>query len=126
MSFVLVHSKEEFKAIIRKPWFTSIMLVALIVNVLNWALLVYKLEPSDLPIFLHYNIYLGIDRIGTWYFLYLMPLSGTVIFLTNLFIAMFLFYRERVMSIMTVLLTLGAEMTLVVSSVLILLKNLSL
>ncbi len=126
MSFILVHSKEEFKAIVRKPWFTGVIIAALIVNLLNWALLAYKLEPSDLPIFLHYNIYLGIDRTGPWYYLYLMPLSGSLILLTNFFIATFLFYRDRVMSIMTVLLTFAAETLLIAASVLVLLKNLSL
>ena len=122
----MFHSAEEFRAMIRKPWFTGLTMTALAINVLTWALLAYKLKPSDLPIFLHYNIYLGIDRTGAWYMLYLMPFSGSVIWIINTVISMLVFYRERVIAILITGMTLSVQIVLMAASVLILLKNLSL
>ena len=57
---------------------------ALIFNILLWLWLVIFIQPTGESQVLHYNIYFGIDHIGSGLKLYLLPLFGLIIIAINL------------------------------------------
>ncbi|MBU1148861.1 hypothetical protein KKI23_02100 [Patescibacteria group bacterium] len=64
-----------------------IYLLGFLVNLSIWIYIFTQIKPQENPIPLHYNIYFGIDLIGSWYNIYLMPLSGLIILILNYLLA---------------------------------------
>jgi hypothetical protein len=60
--------------------------------------LLWNLEPTTELVPFHYNIYLGIDLIKPWQYLYQLPLISLIIFLTNFSLAFILFKHNRLLS----------------------------
>lgn len=58
-------------------------LVALLLNGATWAFLRFRIPPTGELIPVHYTIYFGIDRLGSWISLFVLPLSGFVILIIN-------------------------------------------
>ncbi len=76
-----------------------VLIGAIFVNLVNWAILAYFIRPVDFPIILHYNVYFGVDLIGSWWQVFFLPLMGTLILIINLILAYFFFkQKERVAS----------------------------
>jgi len=113
-----VTSKEFFRnALIQ--WVT---IGALIINALNWGFIAFFIRPVDFPIILHYNVYFGVDVIGSWWQVYFLPLIGLLILSVNTFLG-FLFYqqKERIVAHLLVLATFIVQIciTIAVASLLI-------
>ncbi len=66
----------------------SISFIALLLNIFLWLWLLLFIKPTGESQVLHYNIYFGIDQLGTGFKLYLMPLFGLVIIAANLLLTM--------------------------------------
>jgi len=68
-------------------WITifSLMLIVLMTALSLWRLLPIVRENSYIP--LHYNIYLGIDRFGPWYHVFISPVLGFAFLILNLSLA---------------------------------------
>lgn len=62
----------------RQFWLASV-----VCNGVIWAYVLLKMRPSSDPAVLHYTIYFGIDRVGEWWRVYFLPLSGLVIIGVN-------------------------------------------
>lgn len=87
-------------------------------NLANWAALKIFIQPVDLPIILHYNVYFGVDMLGDWKNLFLLPAVGLILFFINFFLS-FYFYRrkERIASYLLLIATLMIQLSLIVASV---------
>ncbi len=66
------------------------IIASVTINAVTWALAVIHARPSNDLIPLHYNIYFGIDLIGNWYQIFLIPGIGTILLLANVVAAHFL------------------------------------
>ncbi len=64
-----------------------------------------KVEPSPITV-LHYNIYAGIDIIGQWYWLYLIPGIVAALSLINFLLAIWFWARQQVWSYLLLVTTL--------------------
>ena len=73
-------------------------IISLIANIALWGFLFWRIRPQVEPIYLHYNIYFGIDLIGPWYKIYLIPLSGLIFLIINLIISLLIYKKEKVIS----------------------------
>jgi len=78
-------------------------IISIVLNLLLWGGLYYKLQPfsylteyGSIP--LHYNLYFGIDLLGKWYAIFVLPLFGLLVIIINNLIAYLLFNRERLLS----------------------------
>jgi hypothetical protein len=58
--------------------------IGFVLNILSWLWVMYYMHPSGDILPLHYNIYFGIDHIGSGWFLYWQPAVGLLIILMNL------------------------------------------
>ncbi len=95
--------KEKFKRFFWHGYWTDpVMFFSLVLAVLAnagiWAVLYFTVESSDRPIILHYNIYFGVDFVGDWRNVYIMPALAFLIFLINLVLSRFFYYKERFIS----------------------------
>jgi TctA family transporter len=56
------------------------------------------IRPTSEQMFLHYNIIFGIDLIGEWWKLYLMPAAMLVVIILNFIISYFYYRHNRFIS----------------------------
>ncbi len=74
------------------------LLVVLFLNIFMWVFFVMKIQPTDAPIPLHYNIYFGVDYIDMWYKVYVLPLFGILVGLINCFFIYWFYLKEKLLS----------------------------
>ncbi|EKE15854.1 MAG: hypothetical protein ACD_11C00103G0056 [uncultured bacterium] len=70
------------------------LIVLLLLNFTCWGLLLFFIRPVDFPLILHYNVYFGVDIIGDWRQIYLLPAIVTLIFIINTILGYF-FYKQK-------------------------------
>ncbi len=89
-----------------------------VANLANWAALKIFIQPVDLPIILHYNVYFGVDMLGGWKNLFLLPATGLILFLINFFLSLYFYKRkERIAGYLLLIATLMIQLSLIVASV---------
>jgi len=118
----------DFFTMIKTPTLAGCAIVSFVLCLLNLGLLIWRVVPmsADRPFMpLHYNIYLGIDRFGSWKELFLIPVIAFLILLFNLFLQSISFKRERVLSFFFAISTVFLELILLCAVGLILLLILS-
>lgn len=62
--------------------------VSLLVNIISWAVVYFKIKPDSETVPLHYNLFYGIDLAGKGYLIYFITSTGLLILALN-----FLFFR---------------------------------
>lgn len=78
----------------------------------------FFIRPSSDTFILRYNAFFGVDILGTWWQVYLIPGIGLLLFVSNLAIAEVLFRRQAVLAALillfgTILLTLSEVIAMV-------------
>lgn len=71
-----------------------ILIGTIFLDVASLAMLAFYIRPIDLPIVLHYNVYLGVDVIGDWWQVYFLPVIANLFLLVNTILAHF-FYQKK-------------------------------
>ena len=92
-------------------------------NLFLWLLLFLKIKPQEAPLLLHYNIYFGIDLIGEWYKVFLIPFSGLAIFLLNLIFSFIIYKKDKILSYFPLIVSLIIQIILFIGGILIILLN---
>lgn len=101
----------------------SLLVGAAVVNVGTWVYLALLIGPQEQPVFLHYNIYFGVDLIGAWYRIFYMPAIGTVILILNLLGARYMYRQEKAIGMTVLGITVFFELVLLLASLLIVGQN---
>lgn len=73
-------------------------ITAVIFIVLQVLLLQINIQPRSEPLSLHYTTYFGVDFIGAWYLLYLIPLISFGLGILNLVLAFILAKYDKLLS----------------------------
>lgn len=82
-----------------EDWFIQMnLMLSIILNLSMWILIYKRVEPTQEPVPLHYNIQFGISLIGEWYKIFVIPVLGIIITAVNFFFAYFLFKLGRIFS----------------------------
>ncbi|MBU1203197.1 hypothetical protein KKH39_04125 [Patescibacteria group bacterium] len=76
-------------------WLINVSILSILAN---WSLFLFRKVARDQLSVLHYNVYSGIDILGYWYWLYIIPGIFLVLALINIFLAVFLWTRFRILS----------------------------
>ena len=104
--------------------------LALIVSIfflaMTFTLPIWRLMPlaSDVPfIALHYNIYLGVDRFGSVYQIFIIPILGLFFLLLNLTIEISSFRKQKTLSLFFAASTPLLQLILLIAMTLIILIN---
>ncbi|MBU0612782.1 hypothetical protein KKB10_02075 [Patescibacteria group bacterium] len=113
----------KFKQALRAPLSSRIIgvgvLISLLLNLGMWVILYIFIKPSPEPIYLHYNIYFGIDLIGEWYKIYLIPLTGLIVILVNYLAGVIMYSSKRVLSYLVVIFAIPVNLFLALSAILL-------
>lgn len=113
----------KFKQALRAPLSSRIIgvgvLISLLLNLGMWVILYIFIKPSHEPIYLHYNIYFGIDLIGEWYKIYLIPLTGLIVILVNYLAGVIMYSSKRVLSYLVVIFAIPVNLFLALSAILL-------
>lgn len=101
-----------------------LIIFSLVANVTNWMGLWILVRPIDGNIILHYNVYFGVDMMGNWKLVFIMPSVGLLLFLINFFLALYFYHqKERIASYILLLASLMIQLSLLVASVSIIIIN---
>jgi hypothetical protein len=68
---------------------------ALLINIIHWALVYFKLGRTQGTILLHYNIIYGTDFVDHAAFAYLIPLTASVLLIINIILASYFYRKEK-------------------------------
>ncbi|MDD5341269.1 MAG: hypothetical protein PHC97_02420 [Patescibacteria group bacterium] len=103
-------------------------IVSLALNFLMWAILYFKLHSLSYTtdsgqIYLHYNLYFGIDNIGYWYEAFVIPLLGLFIIAFNSFLGYFFYIQEKVISYALVISQTLLQIILFAAAIFVILLN---
>jgi len=117
------------KKLAKKDFFQSrinFWLIALNIfaNIINWVILAIFIHPIDKNIILHYNVYFGVDIMGNWKQVFIMPSIGLILFLINGFLAAY-FYKnkERIAGYILLITSFMAQLSLMVASISVIIIN---
>jgi|GEM_PF-264124 len=101
-----------------------LLILGLLANIANWLILFIFIRPVDTDIILHYNVYFGVDTMGNWKQVFIMPVIGFILFIINAALAAY-FYRnkERIASYVLLLTALMAQVSFIIASAGIILIN---
>lgn len=79
-------------------WFLVSATGGFLANILLWIVILSKVGYSQTNVALHYNIVYGIDLVGKAVNLYLIPATGFVLYLANLYLAAILRDKAKFLS----------------------------
>ena len=100
------------------------LFLALFLNILLWYLL-FKGTPQERDLVpLHYSIYFGIDLIGPWYKIFILPILGAVFFLINSILGFLFYHLEKILSYFLVTASVLIQVFLIINGLLLLFINL--
>lgn len=101
---VSVQEDKKFSKIFTSLIFTDrffqiVFGAALIINVINLIFIFLKFSPPQNPerlLPLHYNIYFGVDFIGEWHKIFIIPALGFFFTIINFILADIIYVRDKV------------------------------
>ncbi len=99
------------------------LVLAILANLGIWAALHFTVIATDQPIILHYNVYFGVDSIGDWRNIFVMPAIAILIFLVNLILSRFFYYKERLVSYLFAGMGLLAQLLMAVGVISVIIIN---
>lgn len=102
---------------------SALFLLALTIALPVWRILPLAESRPFIP--LHYNIYLGVDRLGPWYQIFIVPALGFGLFLFHLILQTIAFRKEKLLATMLAVAIVLIEAILLFAMTLIVLLNLS-
>ncbi len=117
------HILENFNKYIKDKRIIFLFTGAVVLNFIVWFLLYRNITPQEGPIFLHYNIYFGVDLIGEWYRLYLLPGVGIIILLINVYLGYLCYKRHAILAVLVLSLTVFIQAILLISAYLLIRVN---
>ena len=85
----------SLKLYLRDRWILGPGLAAVGILGLLWGYTFRRLGPTPQSVFLHYTVVFGVDWVGSWWQLWLLPGFGTVIFLLNYLVGWFVYSQEK-------------------------------
>lgn len=115
--------KPKIALILKNKFIIINFIFSVVINILLWVFLIYRIQPQEEPIFLHYNIYFGIDLIGEWYRIYIIPALGSVIIFINLLISSIIYNKEKILAFFLLSLMTLSQILLTMAALLIVWQN---
>lgn len=96
---------------------------SLLINISLWLLLAYQTRNFTDTISLHYNIYFGIDLLGSRYKVFLLPALGLVFLAINSLVGLLVYKREKILSYFLFGTSSFVQVIFIIASIFIILIN---
>lgn len=111
------------KLYLKDRWILLPLVVIAATQAFAWWYVISKIRPTGEQLFLHYNIIFGVDLVGEWWKLWLLPLGGLVLWLVNFLLSYFFYNHNRFLARFLAVTTALFEVLLVVAILLIVSLN---
>jgi len=116
------------KIIVARPYWKdkqimAILFLSVLLNVFIWIFLLQNQKENTYPIILHYNLFFGVDYLGNYEKIYLIPLSGLIIIIINLILGHLLYLKEKLAAYFLVFIIFIIQIFLLINSYLIIKIN---
>lgn len=98
--------------------------INLSLNIAIWLVLAFNMDSTSQIIPLHYNIYFGIDLIGYWYKIFIIPAMGLLIFFFNSTLSYIMYKRDKIVSYFLMAASSFSQFLLLVGAIFVILLNL--
>lgn len=86
------------KVYFRDLWVNVPLVLSALAQCFIWYYLVAVAKHSADQYFLHYNIIFGVDLVGSWGKIFLLPIGGLVIILFNLVISVLVYNQDKLLA----------------------------
>ena len=103
-------------------------IISLVINVTLWGALYFKLHTFSYAsesgqIALHYNNYFGIDSIGPWYQVFILPILGLFIIGFNNILGYIFYLQDKLLSYFLIFCQSILQIILLVAGIFVILLN---
>lgn len=72
----------------------SVLIVITVLQAISFGLLAFFVRPQQSIVIVHYNVYFGVDIIGAWGQIFMIPSVALLFSLANIFLAQW-FYNQK-------------------------------
>lgn len=86
------------KLYFRDYWISAPLSLVLLIQAIIWWYVIANIKPSEDQFFLHYNMVLGVNLVGPWWKLYLIPGSAFLVFLINYFLSLYFYNSDKLLA----------------------------
>lgn len=117
----MVHSLQEF---LSKPIVWITLSLALFFHLSTWGIIFLNFSPQDTLITLHYTMYFGVDKVGTWKEAFAIPLFGLIVLITNIGFAWYFDQKAKLIRNFFVVLTTIFSFLILLAMILVIIANL--
>jgi hypothetical protein len=116
------------KIIVARPYWKDkqimgVLFLSILLNIFIWIFLLQNQRENSYPIILHYNLFFGVDYLGDYKNIYLIPLSGLIIIVVNSILGHLLYLKEKLASYFLVFIIFIIQVFLLIDSYLIIKIN---
>lgn len=101
---------------LRDKFIFSFLLLTIVLNFWLFILLIWKINFSLEYIPLHYNIYFGIDFLGSPYYVFILPIFGCFFIAINTILAYILSVKGKVLSYLLIIILILIHLLLLLSA----------
>jgi hypothetical protein len=104
----------EIKSFFKNNLLITLFSISLIISLTNIGSTLYLVKRLNSLVILHYNVYLGVDLMGSSEQIYLIPCVGFLFGLINLILAIYFFLKKErmlshILSLSTLIIQLGVS-----------------
>ncbi len=114
--------ENDNKAFWKDKLVTVFFIVSVLILIGEWVVLLFYI-PHETEIALHYSVYIGIDTIGYWYEILIIPIIGSTVLAINFILAKMVIQINHFASFIFTLSTIFVETFLFVSLIMLYIVN---
>lgn len=101
----------------------GLTIFGLLADLLAWLILFWQVPFKASSFFLHYTVYFGVDWVGEWRMIFLIPLAGLLFLMINVLLA-YLFYKsQKLVSYLFLSATVILEIFIIFQSIFLVVMN---
>lgn len=116
------------KIIVARPYWKdkqimTIFSLSVLLNIIIWIFLIQNQKENSHPIILHYNLFFGVDHLGNYEKIYLIPIAGLIVIIINSILGHLLYLKEKLAVYFLIFIVFIIQIFLLIDSYLIIKIN---
>lgn len=111
------------RSFIKAPWVLIPLSLSFAGNIFMWVYLGWFIRPTEELLILHYTVHFGVDFLGGWQSVFVVPTIGLLFSIINTLVAWWFWSRVHVLSYVVNVVTVVVQGILVAVSILLVALN---
>ncbi len=99
------------------------LFLGILLNLGLWFWLFWQSRSFTDLITLHYNIYFGIDLLGPWYQIFLLPALGSLFLVLNVFLTAIVYKKEKILGYFLMVASSFSQVIFILAAIFIIFVN---